>query len=107
MPGAGDTEINDIQSLSKSLTVQWRTQSDGYIGRRGAEGSIEEGLDHPRARGLGEGPLEEVSVKSAPWRSVSCENRGGRGRLTSGLKCTLEPSVRAISPHLRITSPQE
>jgi len=64
MPGAGDTEINDIQSLSKSLTVEWRTQSGGYIGRRGAEGSIEEELDRPRARGLGEGHLEEVSVKS-------------------------------------------
>ena len=39
-------------------------QSGGYIGRRGAEGSIEEELDRPRARGLGEGHLEEVSVKS-------------------------------------------
>lgn len=107
MPGAGDTEINGIQFLSKSLTVEWRTQCDGYLGRRGAEEPIEEELDRPRARGFGEGNLEEVSVKSAAWRSVSSENRGGRGRLTLGLKCTLEPSVPAISPHLRITPPQE
>lgn len=59
----------------------------------------------PGHGGLGEGNLEEVSVKSAAWRSVSSENRGGRGRLTLGLKCTLEPSVPAISPHLSTLSP--
>lgn len=107
MPGAGVTEMQDIQSFSQSLTVEWRTQCDGYLGRRGTEGPTEEELDCPRAWGFGEGNLEEVSVKSAPWRSVSHENRGRRGRLTLGLTCTLEPSVPAISPHLRITSSQE
>lgn len=90
VPGTGGTEINDTQSLSKR-TDSWVEntvlQTDGYAGRRGAEGSTEEGLDCPRAGEFGEGDLEEVRVKSALWRNCPCENKKEEGTGQRWVSC--------------------
>lgn len=112
VPGTGDTEINDTQSLSKR-TDSWVEntvlQTDGYVGRRGAEGSTEEGLDCPRAEEFGEGDLEEVRVKSALWRNCPRENKKEEGTGQRWVSCA-HLSLLYIPPkplQLRLTSPQE